>query len=121
MKPPTSKTFDFLHSHLFVACTLSPFHLRYKSVPNPFQVRFIGWEKNGSCMGFGRDLLGSCKDDDVFNAKAQRRREFFEHGRHGKNEFFSQPQISQIRGIFSLALVIEIPKIPNICGFIFAR
>ena len=57
---PTSKTFDFLHSHLFHAYTLSPFHLRYKSVPNPFQVRFIGWEKNGSCNDFGRELLGSC-------------------------------------------------------------
>ena len=30
--------------------------------------------------------------------------------------FFREPQISQIGGIFSLALVIEIPKI---CGFIF--
>ena len=88
MKPPTSKTFDFLHSHLFIACTLSPFHLRYKSVPNPFRVRFIGWEKNGSCIDFGRDLLGRNKDDDVFNAKAQRRREFFEHGKHGINDFF---------------------------------
>ena len=32
--------------------------------------------------------------------------------------FFGEPQISQIEGICSLALVIKIPKIPNICGFI---
>ena len=32
------------------------------------------------------------------------------------SRFWGEPQISQIGGIFSLALVIEIPKIPNICG-----
>ena len=34
--------------------------------------------------------------------------------------FMGKPQISQIEGICSLALVIKIPKIPNICGFIFS-
>ena len=34
--------------------------------------------------------------------------------------FLGEPQISQIEGICSLALVIKIPKIPNICGFIFS-
>ena len=34
--------------------------------------------------------------------------------------FFGEPQISQIEGICSLALVIKIPKIHNICGFIFS-
>ena len=33
--------------------------------------------------------------------------------------FFREPQISQIGGIFSLALVIKIPKILKICGYIF--
>ena len=34
--------------------------------------------------------------------------------------FWGEPQISQIEGICSLALVIKIPKIHNICGFIFS-
>jgi len=34
--------------------------------------------------------------------------------------FLGEPQISQIEGICSLALVIKIPKIHNICGFIFS-
>ena len=33
--------------------------------------------------------------------------------------FMGKPQISQIEGICSLALVIKIPKIPNICVFFF--
>jgi hypothetical protein len=32
---------------------------------------------------------------------------------------FKRTQISQIEGILSLALVIEIPTIPKICGSIF--
>ena len=34
--------------------------LRFKSVTNPFQVPSLEWEKNGICMGFGRDLQGRC-------------------------------------------------------------
>jgi hypothetical protein len=32
---------------------------------------------------------------------------------------FSRTQITQIEGIISFALVIDIPKIPKICGYIF--
>ena len=81
--------FTFTPFSCLYSNTVSPsLFLRYKSVPNSMQVRFIGWEKNGSCIDFGRELLGRSKDDDVFNAKMQRRREFFEHGKHGINDFF---------------------------------
>ena len=33
--------------------------------------------------------------------------------------FYFRTQIPQIKGMVSLTLVINIPKIPNICGFIF--
>ena len=76
-------------------------------------------------MGFAWDLVGSCLGvAKTMMSSTQRRRDeenFLNTEGTEKTIFFSQPQISQIRGIFSLALVIEIPKIPNICGFIFAR
>ena len=68
----------------------------------------------GSYLGVAKTMMSS----------TQRRRDeenFLNTEGTEKTIFFSQPQISQIRGIFSLALVIEIPKIPNICGFVFAR
>ena len=76
-------------------------------------------------MGFAWDLVGICLGvAKTMMSSTQRRRDeenFLNTEGTEKTNFFSQPQISQIRGIFSLALVIEIPKIPNICGFIFAR
>ena len=35
------------------------------------------------------------------------------------SRFWREPQISPIGGILSLALVIKIPKILKICGYIF--
>lgn len=39
--------------------------------------------------------------------------------RRGVAKFFLEHRWHRLNGFFSLTLVIIIPKIPNICGFIF--
>ena len=60
VKPPISKTFDFLHSHLFLAYTLIPFPLRYSFALTPLQTRCKSVSWNGRKMGFASNLVGSC-------------------------------------------------------------
>jgi len=72
---------------LFCSSSLALLHLRSSFASKPFQVRFIEWAKNGSCIEFGRDLQGRCKDVNIFNAKTRRHKELFlEHGKHRINE-----------------------------------
>ena len=44
---------------------------------------------------------------------------FLSERRDAEAQSYFRTQISQIKGIFSLTLVIDIPKILNICGCIF--
>ena len=47
----------------------------------------------------------------------RRRKQIFQTLRRKDTEFFFfRTQITQIKGICSLTLVIDIPKIPKICG-----
>ena len=66
-------TFFCLYSN-----TVSPsLLLRFNSAPNSMEVRFIEWEKNGSCTDFGRDLQGR-NDDFIFSMQMRKEVEFFQ-------------------------------------------
>ncbi len=64
--------------------------------------------EKGICTDFSRDLQGRC-NEVIFSTQRRRVSLYFRF-------LFGEPQIQQIEGIISLALVIEIPKIPKICG-----
>ena len=56
----------------------------------------------------------------VFPCFFRWRKQIFQTQRRRDTEYFILlTQIAQIEGIISFALVIDIPKIPKICGYIF--
>ena len=70
--------FTFTPFSCLYSNTVSPsLFLRYKSVPKSVKVRFIEWEKNGSCTDFGRDLQGR-NDDFIFSMQMRKEVEFFQ-------------------------------------------
>ena len=102
VKPPIAKTFDFLHSHLFLAYTLIPFLLRYSFALTPLQTRCKSVSWNGRKMGFASNLVGSCmggttilyfqcKDTEIFfwTRKTRNKRNFLiNHRSHRLEGFF---------------------------------
>ena len=66
--------FTFIPFSCIYSNTVSPsLLLRFNSAPNSMEVRFIEWEKNGSCTDFGRDLQG--RND--FQCKCAKKLSFF--------------------------------------------